>query len=359
MDSALSATVMGVEAVSDGRVVLCVPRGCGLNDVLVQIWLSYQVAVRENRTLLIDTRVSGLWDDFDAYFSPTGAAGVPIVCRVDDRDITQLNTRTCHPEDRTGRLDFMYRQMEIRMAAAHRRSRAARAASFVRAALGSGQGRRAEFLADSLRRVGDKAATGHSDGPHAQDVVVHHRSGGGEQSGLALRLFTFTSRVRTAVREAVARCGPDYAAIHVRNTDMRADYTELLNQAAHRFAGRTVLVCSDDTTVIEASRRALSESRVVTATRVPDSGGRALHHTAAGLPLIQRREAATGAIVDLMALAHARDLMVAPARDGGLSGYSRLAGRLQADAMLRAQLMGEAVASGTRGGSRPAQGGPG
>ena len=331
------------------RLVLCVPRNCGLNDILVQVWRSYQFAELDNRSLLIDTRLSALWGDLGDYLTPNSAAEVPIVTRVSDDDIGRLNTLTCNPSDRTGRVDFLYAEARLRTQGTTHSNRWGRVAAFLRNTATStdvAQGRslpdlrrRLSFAADSLRLVGRDHDIG-DDRPSHADLVIHHRTGGGTESLKALRLLTFTQSVRAAVTQALQRCGDDFDALHIRNTDMLAHYEPVLQRARAEFAGRRVLVCSDDAAVIQQARTVLADSDVFTVTDTEDTNGDPLHKVGARRSAHEQRRLAINMFVDLMALAHSRRLLVAPARDGGLSGYSRLAQLLSVDTATRAQLLG-------------------
>lgn len=328
-----------------GRIVLCVPRRCGLNDILVQVWLSYQDARASDRRLVIDTRLAGLWDDFGRYFQPrTAALRAAITTRVSDEDIAAWNDIPAVPAHLSGQLDFLYRETRLRMAGDRHTSRTRRIAEFTAASLRRPEDgdwplrRRLRFLTATSRRIArdaDLAGDTTADAP----VVVHHRTGGGAQSLLALRLFRLTPPLQSAVRRALAAAGPDFDALHIRNTDLAGNYRSLLHDARTRLAGRRVLVCSDDAAVIGEARRTLLGSEVFTVTRTEDTGGAPLHKVGALRPLPQRRLLATNQIVDLLTLAHSRQLFVAPTRGGGLSGYSRLAQLLHEDRGLRDDLL--------------------
>lgn len=330
------------------RLVLCVPRNCGLNDILVQVWRSYQFAELDNRRLLIDTRLSALWGDLGDYLDADSTASVPIVTRVSDDDIRRLNTLTCNPADRTGRVDFLYTEARLRTRGTTHSTRWGRVAAFARDIASStevAQGhslpdlrRRLSFAADSLRLVGRDHDIGDDRRSPAQ-LVIHHRTGGGTESLKALRLFTFTAPVRAAVTQALHRCGDDFDALHIRNTDMASYYEPMLQRARTEFAGRRVLVCSDDAAVIERARAVLSDSEVFTVTDTEDTNGAPLHKVAARRSAVEQRRLAVNMFVDLMCLAHSSALRVAPARDGGLSGYSRLAQLLKTDAATRESLL--------------------
>lgn len=324
------------------RFVLCAPRRCGFNDVLNQIWVAHQLATRESRHLIIDTRVSSLGDDLDHYLNPRPSTGV--TARLTDEDLVHLNQMGCYPRTWQRRIDFIHRETQVRNAGASRARRVSRVASFaidgVRLAdeppFTGGLRRRLAFTVTAPARLRP-----HAPGRHrSEDLVVMHSSGGGPHGSDALGLFTLAPEMRCAVTEAQGLLGRDYDAIHVRHTDLRTDYRPLLQQAARSLAGRRVLMCSDDPAVVEEARATLRDSDVVTVTAVEDTAGKGLHKVTARRPLAQRRIVNTAMLVDLMALAGSSRLLVAPTRDGSLSGFSLLASSLQRQQHLVAALMG-------------------
>lgn len=332
------------------KVVLCVPRWCGLNDTLVQIWFAYQFALTHGRRLMIDTRLSGFWDDLDNYLvaTPTTEEGpVPISLRVTDLEIKRLNDKPAFPQFYQGRVDFMQREIHLRAAVAHKQRRLQRSIAFATRALFSrmpaqfpnGISRRMEFLffvGFPRRRKGSHPFSS----PREQELVVHHLSGGGSESLTALTLFAFTPPLRVAVLEALDVCGDDFDAIHVRNTDIQSDYEELFIEARQRLSGRRVLVCSDNSAVIAAAKDQLPESIVFTVTTTEDSSGSPLHKLGSARSPEQRRLLNFNMIVDLICLSKSRELLIARTRSGKLSGYSALAQALHRRSEVVHQLLG-------------------
>lgn len=333
------------------RILLCIPYWCGLNDVLVQIWKSYKYAIDANRQLLIDTRVSGFWDDFDNYFVPTDATQtgpIRIAGRVSDHEIKQLNQRSTYPAARQGQIEFCHREIQLRCAGDHLPSRRQRAVAFVTnlfqippaQEFTNTFNRRIHFIADfALKRLRpiDYGCTQ----PRDEEVVIHHRSGGGQESFYALRLLTFTEPVRSAIRQALSKCGDDYDAIHIRNTDIRTDYRTFLSQAAPRLSGRRVLVCSDDLAVIRAAKEVLGTSQVFTVTTTEDTGGQPLHKLGVSRDAEERRRLNINMLVDLICLASSQALLITASQPQCCnSGFSGLAKLLHEHPSLINQLVG-------------------
>jgi hypothetical protein len=92
------------------RYVLCAPNACGFNDVMCQIWASYLYAQASNRSLLIDTRFSGLADNLSYYMQPRDISvdrlhQVPV--ELIDKDPVWLNQLSCYPKIFEGRIDIL------------------------------------------------------------------------------------------------------------------------------------------------------------------------------------------------------------------------------------------------------------
>jgi hypothetical protein len=332
------------------KVVLCVPRWCGLNDTLVQIWFAYQFALTHERRLMIDTRLSGFWDDLDNYLVPiptTERGPVPISMRVTDLDITRLNNMHAFPQRYEGQVHFMHHEIRLRAAIAHNRLRLKRSLAFVTSALVTrmpphfphGISRRMQFLLFVGFPRGRKTSHPFSS-PREQELIVHHLSGGGSESINALTLFTLTPPLQAAVLEALDYCGDDFDAIHVRNTDIQSDYEELFDNARQRLTGRRVLVCSDDSAVIAAAHKQLSESHVFTVTTTEVANGSPLHKLGGTRSPEERRLLNFNAIVDLICLSKSRELLIARPKSGQLSGYSALAQSLHGRSDIVLKLLG-------------------
>jgi hypothetical protein len=89
------------------KYVLCLPKGCGFNDVLCQINEAYKFSKKSNRTLLIDTRLSGLADSLCNYFDLL-IQDNRIKLNLKDEDLYKLNKLTCFPNEFEGKIDWIY-----------------------------------------------------------------------------------------------------------------------------------------------------------------------------------------------------------------------------------------------------------
>lgn len=156
--------------------------------------------------------------------------------------------------------------------------------------------------------------------PH--DILVHHQCGRAPQ---VPREFLQTLRLRPALCEAVKtrwRSLPKpYASVHLRNTDMKCAMESLL-PAIRRLRGNVFL--ATDSAKTQRLVQELLPGRLHI-TEIPDFDDRALH-----LERVfgqAKTNINTGAIIDVILLALARNLHLGTAR----SGYAILARQLNRD----------------------------
>lgn len=286
--------MQGLAGKATPRVLLCIPRG-GMNDALCQIERCWDYAERHGRSLLIDSRRSGLLADFDTFFTlrpPT----MEVVPRVGAERYAMLQ-----------RLDG-------------------------RPALPSGVGTHRAVYSDSRGNFvdpgTDQLLTFDFGSDHPEPLLLHEQCGGGDLSYRLLDRVTLAPAVRSEVARALAGLPADYAAVHVRNTDYRTDYEPLFAAIRTQLAGRDVLVCSDDAGAIARARQVFDRSHVLTVTHTPDIPGQPLHQHRTYRSDGDKVRATIAAITDLMALGGANDLHFADVTRGYPSGFSRLARHL-------------------------------
>lgn len=284
--------------------MLCRPRG-GLNDMLNQIHVCWRYARRSRRTLVLDTRWSGLLEPFDRYFE----------LRRDSRRI--LLTPTAND-------------------------------AFVRALRAARPTLIDQSSPSPLDASGDTyrdAATGESltsdlSSDHPDDVLVHERHGGGASGPDVLRRLRLTREVASEITRRLTALPRPYTAIHVRNTDLTSDYRAFIAEQAPQLSGRTIAIATDDGRVLDHAEEAIADARIVRLTTTPRSDGRQLHAN----PDVDRWEANVDALFDLIMLASADRLLICPLDAAGpkrsrMSGFSRLALQLhERPALVRALL---------------------
>ncbi len=124
--------------------------------------------------------------------------------------------------------------------------------------------------------------------------------------------------------------GEPYSAIHIRNTDMKTDYSDALNElAANRVS--PLFVATDNKDVLEHFKSTLLSSRIFSFSDLGHNAGQTLH-----LNIKSTEEAFArnkDAILDLLTLARADRLTLCKSDKNGIpksgySGYSLLARNL-------------------------------
>jgi hypothetical protein len=311
-------SVSPVSSADARKYVLCRPHG-GLNDTLCVVDEAWRLADATSRTLVVDGRASTFARNLAEWFEPRpGVEGV--VLNPDRRLRRVLDAGTCFPEVLTGRLG----EAEI-VDVGH------------------------ETISWLEWRMPIDAASGthlRLDLGHARtldhDVLLHETYGGGPGAIDALERLRLTrATTRRVERRLAPLIGRDYLGIHIRNTDLRTDYRDFFDGIADEIAGQDVLVCSDDGAVLDHARSRFPQSTVLTTSSPPASGGRP-YQVDSSTSRRERRKIALDALVDVFALAHARQVLTALVvnRTNSTTGFGFLATALSerpdlVDALLR------------------------
>ena len=339
------------------------PRACGLNDVLCQIWLSYQYAKANNRILLVDTRVSGLADRLSRYMTPTQGWGSDII-EINDSDWTYLNRLSCYPKAAQGSLDLLPHiflaslttdpnfHVDKRTQWGMQLSRLQRLWQYLqKPSKEHCQLRRLAFLAATFRMKANKPDYRFC-GPCEADIVIHHVSGGGEDSVHCLAFMRATQWLSEHIQQTIDSLGDNFDAFHVRHTDYQTDYEPFVQHLKKQLIGRRVLICSDNPRVIRYIHDELSRSEVLTletstGQNVSHPDDRQTHlrpaHYQWHLALTERIERNKRVFVDLLAMSRANHLHYCTvSRNGwtGYSGFARLASRLSEQKDVRDNWLG-------------------
>jgi hypothetical protein len=283
--------------VSRERLLLCRPQG-GLNDMLSQIEASCQYAERFDRTVVVETDAPSthhFWDRFDNYF--VSRQPRLILDAADYRN--EFDAMETQPRFLAGRVNS-YR------------------ARFVDPALNYVDvetGRPVWF--DLLR-------------DYPEPLLVRHRSGSSPLSVFALARLRLQEGLVETLFERLRTIGPDYAAIHVRNTDYRSDFEAKVTQWARELDG-PVFVATDNRASLEACRQMLGPERTHSFAALPDEAAGAPLHMTRGLK--DRARLNADAILDLIMLALSREFRAIELKPNAFgakySGYALLAARLQ------------------------------
>ena len=275
----------------------------GFNDTLCQIEKAWRYADRHDRTLLVDSRFSGLLDDFGRYF------------------------RLLDADSRT-QLSFDVERMRF-----------IESLAIVPRCLHGRVNTYATTWDPSFKNFSDKDTgellTFDFDANYDEDLLVHHQCWGGVDSIECLARLTLCDELRTEFTARLSSLGDDYVGVHVRNTDYRTDYRTFFASIHDDLIQKIVVVCSDDYTCREYGKRFFEKSTVVTLSDVPDTKGWPLHANTG----LDRYHTNTNMLLDLLALAGAARLYFTDHDLGFPSGFSVLAQLLNARRAVLAGLL--------------------
>ncbi len=292
------------------RFVYCQPVG-GLNDTLCEIEKCWSYAERNSRALVIDTRVSGLMDQFSSFFA-VRSARVPVFPTVTQELLDHLNKLSAYPEVVAGRFVGYLRT--------HREPIEARVE-----------------ISSNIPLTFDLTQT------YEHGVLMRESLGGGHDAHQAVKRITLHDVVRQEVTRALEQLPQSYVGIHVRNTDYITDYKPFFEKLTPKVVGRTVLVCSDDQEVIDYAKEYFNLSTVVASSHTPVKKGMRLHEDISYDDQASRTQATINSLIDLFALAGSESLHYIDVTRGRTSGFSMLASYLQRHKDVRLAFMGEEV----------------
>ncbi len=270
--------------------LLCRPRG-GLNDTLCQIEVCWRYAARFHRTLVVDTRNSGLHGDFSDFFRQREDS-TETIFHLSEDTMEFLNNLRCFPIEMRGRLG----ELDLARWASPN-----------------------WVMKDTSIPITFDFSKDYDD-----PLLIHEQWGGGSLSFYVVEKLAIADDLQPIVADRLRQFNDVYYAVHVRNTDIKTDYKKLFAQIAPKVKNKRLLVCSDDTSVIQYARDFFNSSQVLVSSRPPDTKGIAIHEGRFG----DRKENSIDAIVDLIALGKAEKVFFTSVTDGYPSGFSALAAHL-------------------------------
>jgi hypothetical protein len=301
--------------VKEKKLLLCIPRG-GLNDTLCQIEKCRQYAKQFDRMLYLDSRRSGLLDEFSIYFKVLDTSGVTVVTPSTTFDYGMLNKLSVMPSVVAGKIDTY------------------------------------SFTFSKERRnwceeLSGDLLTFDMTIDHDGDLLLHEQGGGGSLSHSLIPHLRFSDELKATIELRLASLPEKYVAIHVRNTDYKSEYHSFFESIKDRVVDQTLLVCSDDATVIAEAKGYFSRSSVINITNTNVTNQKPLHRPTSYENSEQRIDATFNAITDLVALASAEKLFFPQVEKTSLSGvkslsssgFSRLAQHLHRNKVLIRGLM--------------------
>lgn len=338
------------------KFIVCIPRGCGFNDVLCQISKAHTFSLKTNRKLIIDTRLSGLADSFSSYVTSKDSS---IEIELTNSRLSKLNNMSCYPKEIEGRLENIYHAF---LAVESKKSSLWRyfntlnnffklVTYLLKPSFHYSKFNRIGFFFDYLSMRKTTLRIDLEDHlNNSADVIVFFRSGGGLDSLKTIDLFTLKPEISLEVKNQLNHLGEDYDAIHIRHTDYQSDYQSFLVKIRDELRGRKVLLCTDNNSILKHAEYILSQSIVYNISKINTSEAPAKKviplHYQWNLPLSVRRGNNISMLTDLVGLARSLQLffphIIKWGNDphSGISGFSTLAEGLHNDLTLLNRWMG-------------------
>lgn len=279
----------------DMQILLCRAHG-GMGDTFNQIEKCWRYAEAHDRTLVIDTRDSGLLGDFSDFFGPRKSTST-----------VYFNPREAlhaFPD----LLSDWYCQSSLK-------PRTDRPFGTCQSVVGTPAAQQAGTSFDFAKT-------------HNEKVLLYEGFSGGSISFNLLDRLVLAPGLREEVLHRLDQLPSEYLGVHVRNTDYQTDYKTLFNRIRRRLSDRNLLVCSDDASVILYAKEFFGPSRIFQSSEIPVTHGKPLHDPSTFSDPSGRRAATINAIVDLLALGRAKHVFITRHAKGQTSGYSRLARHL-------------------------------
>ena len=282
--------------INDDRLVLCRPGG-GLNDMLCQIEQCCRYAELFHRKVIVETdhpQAITFRDNLSKYFRSIS-------------DILFLKRGTL---DEFGKFDDIFPHCVAGRLYTYHATRDRVAHNIVDS----------ETLTPLLFDVTCD---------YRERVLLRQSNGGGLSSFYALRRLRLTPDIANILMTRRARLGSRYVGLHIRNTDLQADYKNSVRALVNEVDG-PYFVATDNRESLHFCQKILGEERVFSFAKLPEKAGKVLHRPGNG---IDEWEANSDAIVDLLLLALSEKCYTFSITNTTLkkkeSGFSRLATKLQ------------------------------
>lgn len=289
------------------RVLLCRPHG-GLNDTLDVIEHCWRYAERTNRQLILDMSRSSFCTNFGKLFKNRFDDNSTLF-EMSDSIIEKLNMKSCSLREIEGRIGEYVTRIQLHETISHLEWRL------------------------PVEDMSSKSLGISFDDEYSANLVVYEGYRIGALASSLLCRIKFQKPIGDEISARLVNLrGQKYLGIHIRNSDIKSDYKEFFSRMKSQLDNQKVLICSDDSHVIEYAKRYLENSVVLTSSEIPDLGGQPYQ-----IPFVDGEEArnklSLDALVDLIALGESQELFstLIVNREVAHSGFSQLAAELCAD----------------------------
>jgi len=286
------------------KYVLCIPLD-GINDMLGSISRCWDYCERFNRILIVDTNSGSFCHHFDAYFQPIEDNG-RVFFRLDSNLKDRLKDLSVFPSQLQGRI-FSHTRVA-----------------------------RDGFWRDELTNT-PLLFNPDAKVDYKEDVLLYEQGYGSGDAIGALKRMKFSESIKKIINERLHQVKTPYSSIHIRYSDIKTNFKELLVEIKEELKDKNVLISSDSLDVRNFAINFLNSSYVFTVTDIPNVNGGALHSPQTFKnfnldPFFMN----TNAIVDLVALSGGSKLYFSQTafRNDGVSvrpkpsGFSTLANAL-------------------------------
>lgn len=168
--------------------------------------------------------------------------------------------------------------------------------------------------------------------PH--DLLVHHHPNGGTSSLQALLRIILREDLSRELEYRLRSIGGGYIGVHIRHTDYRTDYNELLNNLK-TSSPRRLFLGTDSKAVLDHFRTELRDTEIFSFTKMLSNDGQPIHIKRESLNEAEIYERNRDVILDLLILALSSKLLFSKIHSnsmslGPYSGFSLLAHNLWA-----------------------------
>ena len=296
------------------RVLLCRPHG-GLNDSLDVIEHCWRYAERTKRQLIIDMSRSSFCTNFGRIFKHRFGDNSTLF-EISDSVIEQLNLKSCSLPEIEGRIGEYVTRIQLHETISELEWRL------------------------PVEDLSSKSLGISFDNEYSADLVVYENYRVGALASSLLRRVKFQPSIGNEISARLVKLRAQrYLGIHIRNSDIKSNYKEFFSRMKNQFDNQVVLICSDDSQVIEYAKHHLEKSVVLTSSEIPDLGGQPYQ-----IPFVQGEEAknklSVDALVDLIALGESQEVFssLIVNREVAHSGFSQLAAELCADKTIAHEL---------------------